>query len=252
MPLHLDAVSAQHLGDRQEQQDRILICAHPRVRGAALALVADGAGGHKGGAAAAEQAMRTARQLFERWSPHDEPAQTLLTSIVNEAHTIIRLNRALTEEDPHSTLVAMLIQEDRADWTHVGDSRLYHFVGPKLRLRTRDHSLVEAQISQGQWPEAERNTHPNRNLLLQALGHSEPPQPDFGQTPSLRAGDTFLLCSDGLWGYFSDTELGKVVQALPPRDAAQTLVNAARKRAQGRGDNLSLAILKFGEPEAGR
>ncbi len=250
MPVRLDAVSAQHLGDRQEQQDRVFVCANPRVRGAALALVADGAGGHKGGAAAAEQVMRTARQLFENWSPHQESAQTLLAAIVDEAHTVIRLNRALTEEEPHSTLVAILVQENRADWVHVGDSRLYHYAGANLRTRTRDHSFVEAQIRQGQWNEADRHRHPNRNLLLQALGHSETPQPDFGQTPALRDGDAFLLCSDGLWDYFSDAELGKALYMLAPRQAAETLINAARKRSQGRGDNVSLAILKFAETNA--
>lgn len=250
MPVRLEGVSAQHLGDRQEQQDRVFICANPHVRGAALALIADGAGGHKGGAAAAEQVMRTARQLFERWSPRHESAQALLAMIAEEAHTVIRLNRALTEEEPHSTLVAALVQEDRADWVHVGDSRLYHFAGTNLRTRTRDHSFVEAQISQGHWSEAERHRHPNRNLLLQALGHSEPPRPDFGQTAALRDGDTFLLCSDGLWDYFSDAELGKVLHALPPRQAAEMLIGAALKRAQGRSDNISLAILKFAETGA--
>lgn len=252
MPVRLDAVSAQHLGDRQEQQDRVVICANPKVRGIALALVADGAGGHKGGAAAAEQAMRTARQLFERWSPHQESAQALLAAIVDEAHTVIRLNRALTEEEPHSTLVAMLVQEDRANWVHVGDSRLYHFAGKNLRTRTRDHSFVEEQIRQGQWSEAERHHHPHRNLLLQALGHSEQPQPDFGQTTALRDGDTFLLCSDGLWDYVSDDELGRAVHTLAPREAAETLIGAARKRSQGRGDNVSLAILKFSEAHAAK
>ncbi|MBX6392547.1 MAG: serine/threonine-protein phosphatase, partial [Burkholderiales bacterium] len=63
----------------------------------------------------------------------------------------------------------------------------------------------------------------------------------------LRAGDIFLLCSDGLWDYVTDAELGKVLDALPPRQAAEVLVNAARHRANGRGDNVSLAIVKFSE-----
>lgn len=249
MPLRIDAITAQHIGDRNEQQDRVLLRAHKRVSGTALAVLADGAGGYKGGAAAAEQVLRTAAQLFERWSPRSESARELLAGIVNEAHTVIRLNRVLTEEEPHSTVIALLLQPQRVDWVHVGDSRLYHFANRELRGRTRDHSLVEVQIQQGQWPEAERHRHPHRNMLLQALGHSESPQPDFGTAPA-RPGDTFLLCSDGLWEYHSDAELAAMLDTLPPRQAAESLLATARARALGRGDNISLAIVRLLADEA--
>ena len=199
------------------------------------------------GAAAAEQVVRTATQLFRGWSPKSETPEVLLRNVISEAHTVIRLNRALTEEEPHSTVVVSLVQPQRVDWAYVGDSRLYHFTGPTLRSRTRDHSLVELHISQGQWSEAERHNHPHRNLLLQALGHSEIPEPEFGSAGALRGGDAFLLCSDGLWDYFTDAELGKVLDALPPRQAAEALLNAVRQRAGGRGDNVSIAIVKFSE-----
>lgn len=250
MSVSVDAITAQHIGDRKEQQDRVVIIANPRVPGSALVVLADGAGGHKGGAAAAEQVIRTAANLFKGWSPRNETPEALLRNIVDEAHTVIRLNRALTEEEPHSTAVVLIVQKERVDWAHVGDSRLYHFAGPELRKRTRDHSLVEVHISQGQWAEAERHNHPHRNLLLQALGHSETPEPEFDSAEALRGGEALLLCSDGLWDYFSDAELGKVLDALPPRQAAETLLNAVRKRANGRGDNVSIAIVKFSEAKA--
>ncbi|HKO88064.1 MAG TPA: protein phosphatase 2C domain-containing protein [Burkholderiales bacterium] len=242
--LSIDAITAQHVGDRQEQQDRVAIIPSKRAKGIALVVLADGAGGHKGGAAAAEQVLSTAANLFESFSPKTENAQDLLREIVNEAHIVIRLNRTLTEEEPHSTAVVMILQPDRADWAYVGDSRLYHYRGQALNARTRDHSFVEAEIRSGRWREADRNAHPNRNLLLQALGHSEIPRPDFG-TASLAPGDSFLLCSDGLWDYFSDQELGKVLATLPPRKAAEILLASARARARGRGDNVSLAIIKM-------
>jgi serine/threonine protein phosphatase PrpC len=139
----------------------------------------------------------------------------------------------------------MILQPDRVDWGWVGDSRLYHFNGATLKSRTKDHSYVEQQIDEGQWREEDRNKHPNRNLLLQALGHSEPPVPSFGATAPLSAGDTFLLCTDGLWDYFADGEIGKALASLPPRKAAEMLISAARVRAKGRGDNLSVAIVKL-------
>lgn len=243
--LSIDAITAQHIGDRQEQQDRVAIIPSKRAKGVALVVLADGAGGHRGGAAAAEQVISTATNLFENFSPKTEKAQDLLQEMVNEAHIVIRLNRTLTEEEPHSTGVFMILQPDRADWAYVGDSRLYHFNNQALRQRTRDHSFVEAEIRAGRWREEERNSHPNRNLLLQALGHSEAPKPDFGSSTPLRTGDAFLLCSDGLWDYFSDQEIGKVLSTLPPRKAAEILLASARARARGHGDNVSLAILRL-------
>lgn len=245
MPVSLDATTGQHIGDRAEQQDRVAIIAHKKLKGTAMVIVADGAGGYKGGAAAAEQVIATSANLFEGFSPKSEKPQDVLREIVVEAHTIIRLNRVLTEEEPHSTMVAMILQPDRVDWGWVGDSRLYHFNGAKLMSRSKDHSYVQQQIDEGQWREEDRHKHPNRNLLLQALGHSEPPTPSFGATAPLAANDTFLLCSDGLWDYFSDQELGKVLAAMPPRKAAEMLIGAARARAKGRGDNVSVAIVKL-------
>jgi PPM family protein phosphatase len=245
MPVSIDATTGQHIGDRKEQQDRVAIIPNKRVRGTALVIVADGAGGYKGGAAAADQVIATAANLFESFSPKQETPEQLLRDIIAEAHTVIRLNRVLTEEEPHSTIVAMLLQPERIDWGWVGDSRLYQFRGNKLKHRTKDHSYVQQQIDEGQWRDEERHKHPNRNLLLQALGHSEAPVPSFGATAPLVPGDTFLLCSDGLWDYFSDEEIGRALAALPPRKAAEMLINAARVRAQGRGDNLSLAIVKL-------
>jgi serine/threonine protein phosphatase PrpC len=245
MPVSIDATTGQHIGDRAEQQDRVAIIPSKRLRGTALVIVADGAGGYKGGAAAAEQVIGTAANLFEAYSPKDEKPEELLREIVVEAHTIIRLNRVLTEEEPHSTIIAMLLQPDRVDWGWVGDSRLYQFRGPTLVNRSKDHSYVQSQIDEGEWREEDRHKHPNRNLLLQALGHSEPPVPSFGSTAPLVPGDAFLLCSDGLWDYFTDTELGKALAALPPRKAAEMLISSARVRAKGKGDNVSVAIVKL-------
>ncbi|HKY01797.1 MAG TPA: protein phosphatase 2C domain-containing protein [Burkholderiales bacterium] len=243
--LSVDAITAQHIGDRQEQQDRVAIVPSQRSKGSALVVLADGAGGHKGGAAAAEQVLRTCVNLFENFSPKTENARNLLKEMVSEVHTVIRLNRTLTEEEPHSTAVLMILQPDRADWAYVGDSRLYHFKGQALHQRTRDHSFVEAEIQGGRWREEDRHTHPHRSLLLQALGHSEIPRPDFGGSAPLTVGDAFLLCSDGLWDYFTDQELGKVLATMPPRKAAEILIASARARARGRGDNVSLAIIKL-------
>ena len=245
MPIRIDAGTGQHIGDRAEQQDRLVIIPSKREPGVVLVVVADGMGGHTGGAMAAQQVISTAQQVFENFSTRDDSPQKLLTTIVNESHTIITLSSYTSEQEPHSTVVAMLLQKDRADWAHVGDSRLYHFRGQPLVQRTRDHSYVEQLFAEGKITADQLDTHPNKNLLVHCLGSTTDPHIDFGHTTKLLPDDTFMLCSDGVWAYFSDLELGSILAACPPRTASEQLIALARERSAGRGDNCSLAIVKL-------
>jgi PPM family protein phosphatase len=242
MALQIEAATGTHIGDKQEQQDRLAVLPGS---GAVLAVVADGMGGLAGGAMAAEQVISTARQVFGNWSPATEPGETLLRAIADEAHVAIRLARFTSEQEPHSTLVALLVHGERACWAHSGDSRMYLFRGPALAYRTTDHSYVEQLHREGSISAAERETHPQRNYLVSCLGAQTAPQVETGAASDLRPGDAFLLCTDGLWAYFTEAELGAVLAALPPREAAEKLVSAARARAKGKGDNLSLVIVKL-------
>jgi serine/threonine protein phosphatase PrpC len=98
-------------------------------------------------------------------------------------------------------------------------------------------------VKMGYLTEAQAETHPQKNLLISCLGDTEAPKIEFGNASPLCDGDCFLLCSDGLWAYFSDQELGRVLSEFPVRQAAEILVNTARDRAQGHGDNCSFAIV---------
>ncbi len=245
MPIRIEAGTGQHIGDRAEQQDRLIIIPSKREPGVVLAVVADGMGGHTGGAMAAQQVISTTQQLFDNFSTRDDSPQKLLTAIVNEAHMIITLSSFTSEQEPHSTVVAMLLQKERADWAHVGDSRLYHFRGQPLVQRTRDHSYVEQLFTEGKITEEQMESHPNKNLLVHCLGSANQPHIDFGSTAKLMPDDTFMLCSDGVWAYFSDLELGSILAACPPRTASEQLIALARERSNGRGDNCSLAIVKL-------
>jgi len=246
MPISLDACVAQHKGDRREQQDRAAILPHPRGGGVVLAVVADGMGGHTGGVIAAQQVIHTARNNFEGFSVRSESARTLLESSINEAHMQIKASRFINEKDPHSTVVLLLLQPGRVSWAHCGDSRLYHFRGDRLVFRSTDHSYVEQLLRHGKITPEQALVHPYRNILLTSLGGVEAPRIAFGEAQDLQAGDTFLLCSDGLWAYFTDQELGWVINGCgSAREASELLIGRARAMGNGDGDNLSMAILKL-------
>lgn len=245
MPIAVDACAAQHQGDRKEQQDRVAILPHARKRGVALAVVADGMGGHTGGALAAEQVIHTSKNNLDHFSPTEESARWLLENSMREAHTMIKASRFMNEMDPHSTAVMLLLQPGRVTWGHCGDSRLYHFRGRQLVDRSVDHSYVEYLVATGKITPEQALTHPNRNVLLASLGGQDDPKVTVADTVDLVAGDAFVLCSDGLWAYFDEDELGTLVAENSARQACEILIDKARRRAKGSGDNLSLAIIKL-------
>ena len=241
----LSAATGLHRGDRAYQQDQVELIAHERVKGCLLAVVADGMGGKSGGRKAADQVMLTARQIFERYVPAKDDAGTTLRQLVMEAHLMIKLTALTAEEEPHSTLAAFLVDPTlRCAIAHAGDSRVYHFRGPEMVSRTVDHSFVQRLIDEGRLTEDEALTHPQGNLLTGCLGTHQDPPLTVAQIDRLQFGETLLACSDGLWHYFTPREMGAIVHALPPREASEMLVNKARQRARGGGDNLSRALLR--------
>ena len=242
--LKITACTGQHLGDRAEQQDRVGIFTSRRLPDSALFVVADGMGGKTGGAMAAQQVMSTAKNLFEEYSV-GQSIESLLTEIVNEAHLVIRLSALSTEKEPHSTFAAIVVQPHRADWAHVGDSRIYRFSNGSIANRTVDHSYVEQLVSEGKLDRRSASSHRLSNLLTHALGTNKQPSIDFGSVDMLQAGDTFFLCSDGVWHYFTDNELAVILTTYAPRKASERLIEIARERANGSGDNCTLAIVRM-------
>ena len=242
----LTASTGIHKGDREYQQDQIALISHPRYPGCVLGVVADGMGGRSGGRKASNQVMLTARQLFERFSPDADDAEALLKQIVQEAHIVIKLTAISSEQEPHSTLAAFIINPGGdCHWVHAGDSRIYHFHGDKLVKRTMDHSYVQTLVDAGELTEEEANVHPQSNILMGCLGAEDDPPAELHFISQLKPGDTLMACSDGVWHYFTTQEIGSVLSSLAAREATEYLIDKARMRARGGGDNLSIIVVKL-------
>ncbi len=239
------AATGIHRGDRPYQQDQVEIIPHPRVQGCLLAVVADGMGGKSGGRKAADQVVLTARQIFDRYVPSKDDGAQAMLQLISEAHLMIRLTAMAFEEEPHSTVASFIVNPDlTAHLAHAGDSRIYHFKGPEMASRTLDHSYVQRLVDEGQITEDEANVHPQANLLTGCLGTQTEPIVSQSRIEQLEIGDSLLVCSDGLWHYFTPKEIGAIVHTLPPREAVEMLVSKARHRARAGGDNLSLALVR--------
>jgi serine/threonine protein phosphatase PrpC len=242
----LSASTGIHKGDREYQQDRVVLLKHPRVNGCVLGVVADGMGGRSGGRKASDQVMLTASQLFERYAPGIDEADDLLQQLVRESHLVIKLTAVSSEEEPHSTIAAFLINpKGDCYWIHTGDSRIYHFRGKQLVMRTLDHSYVQELVDQGEITEEEATVHPESNILTACLGTENEPPAASHYIPQLVSGDILMACTDGVWHYLNPKELGVALSALSAREATEFLIDKARARGQGSGDNLSLVVVKL-------
>jgi serine/threonine protein phosphatase PrpC len=246
----IEAGTAQHIGDREEQQDRTALLVAPKAPGYVMAILADGMGGLSGGSQAAEQVIRTAKQNFERFSPLTDTAEGMIETIAREAHTLIKLTQIASSKEPHSTMVILVLTPERkAYWAHIGDSRLYRFQGPNCVDRTVDHSYIEKLIREGKLAREEAKNHKLANVLTNALGLDDNNLSiPIRHHDGLKIGDSFLLRSDGLWNYFADVELGAAIAMNAPRQASEMLISKARERAKGSSaDNCSMVIVKLVE-----
>ena len=244
--MRITAGTGLHKGDRDYQQDQLGIWSHANANRCVLAVVADGMGGRSGGRKASDQVLMTAKQLFDRFSPGAESPEGLLQRLAREAHMVIRMTAASAEQEPHSTLAAFLLTPDMAcHWVHVGDSRVYHFKQGKLLRRTVDHSYVQSLVDKGALTAEQAKNHPQSNVLMGCLGTEAEPPITSHTILGMEPGDTLMACSDGVWHYFSDAELGQILVQHRAKEACERLIALARVRARGFGDNLSVIVVQF-------
>ena len=220
-----------------------------RSDGARLLVVADGMGGHRGGATASREALATIADAFEARASagSPDPADALRIAIERANEHLF----TMAAEDPGlagmgTTVVAFLLDADgRGSVAHVGDSRAYRLRRGRLEALTTDHSVVAEMLRRGVLTAEEAAYHPRRNEILRSVGVLESVDVEVGSV-ELEAGDWILLCSDGLCGVVSDAEIEEVLVAAasapqPLERAADALVDLANEC--GGPDNVTVALL---------
>jgi protein phosphatase len=146
-------------------------------------------------------------------------------------------------EVPRTTIVACIIQDNRAWWAHVGDSRLYLIRRGQVLTRTRDHSKVEALLRLGFITEEQAATHPERNKVLNCLGSPLEPSVEVQSQFSLRARDSVLLCSDGFWSGVDEADMAKALDEEPVGEVVPRLVQrAVAMQGAGADNTTALAV----------
>ncbi|MGF1467464.1 MAG: PP2C family protein-serine/threonine phosphatase [Sandaracinaceae bacterium] len=233
---------ATHIGRRDNNEDQLLL--RPTQ---GLYAVADGMGGYEGGEVASRLALETLDGYVERANG----AMVLdavdgglmrgqLELAIRMADRAVRRAAQGGLSRMGTTLAMLVVQDDRALVAHVGDSRVYRLRDRELEPLTRDHSLsAELEAAGFQGPTVGRSSTPFGHVVTQALGQGRSIQPDF-RLVSVRPGDAFLVCSDGLTDVLADDDL----EAMLGEDevTAGSLVRLAFEL--GGHDNITAILLR--------
>ncbi|MFC7916786.1 Stp1/IreP family PP2C-type Ser/Thr phosphatase [Streptomyces sp. NPDC057386] len=208
--------------------------------GPRLLAIADGMGGQAAGEVASSEVISTIVALDD-----DVPGSDILTALGTAVQRANDQLRQMVEEDPSlegmgTTLTALLWTGQRLGLVHVGDSRAYLLRDGVLTQITQDHTWVQRLVDEGRITEEEATTHPQRSLLMRALGSGDHVEPDLS-IREVRAGDRYLICSDGLSGVVSHQTMEETLADYRgPEETVQALIQLALRG--GGPDNITVIV----------
>lgn len=219
-----------------------------------LYLVADGMGGHAGGGMASQMAVEIISKLVKQYT--DDPDATaeggtagpgsgdpadILRYAIGHASTQI-YQRSLHDSrfrGMGTTIVALWLHGQRAYLANVGDSRGYLLRAGQLLQLTVDHSLVGEQMRAGMLSPTDARQHRLKNIITRSVGFQDTVEIDIVER-TLRAGDLYLLCSDGLTNMVDDRAMVQHLQGVDLKAMCQTLIHVANQN--GGDDNITLLL----------
>ena len=222
---------------RSNNQDTVLV-----EESLGLFVVADGMGGHAGGAQASRIACEAVQEAIENGMPLEDAFEV--------AHSWVRV--AQSEDDDYkdmgTTLVSVLENGSAYDLAWVGDSRIYRYRPGRngLELLTRDHNVVGRLLETGEITPSQARVHPHRHVLTDCIGQREGNPNTETAKHEWKKGDCLLLCSDGLTGEVSDEKIEELMASGDPlEEIGETLAEHAMDN--GGRDNISIILLKAPE-----
>lgn len=209
-------------------------------------VVCDGMGGHVGGAKASQIAVSSILEFFMK-----QEYENLFTAIDRSLQFANEQIYAVSIAEPElhgmgTTATVLIIKGDACYIGHVGDSRIYLKSDGKLNRITKDHSFVQTLVDSGVISDEEAENHPKKNQILKALGIAPIIEPTVAGAPIYaKAGDCFLLCSDGLNGMVNDSSMEMMIDERDLDRSASILIQAAKD--SGGHDNISVTLVGIQE-----
>jgi len=205
-----------------------------------LAIVCDGLGGNKAGDIASKLSVNTVYEFF-RSSSQKDYLERIKAAIIKANENI--LQKASSDYDLKgmaTTIEVLFLSENTAYFGHVGDSRMYYLLNGKLKQLTKDHSLVQKLIDEGLLTLHEAENHPNKNIIMRALGDNSAIEIDLNKI-TLNSADNYLffLCTDGVTTVVKDEELSEILANFDNiKDSLSDLITQ-----RGAPDNFTFVII---------
>jgi PPM family protein phosphatase len=209
-----------------------------------LLIVADGMGGHLAGEVASNMAVDIiSEEYFKQQEGGVEQMLSRAFSFANK-----RIFEMASGDSKYrgmgTTCTALVVLGSAIYFSQVGDSRAYMYKNKSIMRLTEDHTYVNELVKNGDITEAEAATHPQRNVLTNAMGTKPTLRIDTGRCEwQLEPNDRLLICSDGLYDYFTDIELGGMISYGNLQEVADRLIDQAKKR--GGKDNITVALAEI-------
>jgi serine/threonine protein phosphatase PrpC len=238
------------IGGRKTNQDRL---AYSYSKDTLMMVIADGMGGHARGEIAAEIAVNTLSNRFqsEARTILRKPKEFLDTAIQAAHRAIVAFaDKHDMLECPRTTIVAVILQNGKAQWAHVGDSRLYYFRSGRLATATLDHSRVQQMIDAGIITAEQALVHPDRNKIYNCLGGVLPPTVSHSDEWTLQVGDSIWISTDGFWGPLDASAIAARLERDDILALVPKLMEEAERKAGAESDNLSVVALTWEKQEA--
>ena len=215
----------------------------------AILLVADGMGGHLAGEVASNMAAEIIIDNYFHHPKGKDFPENLTHAFKLANRTIYQAASQNSQQKGMGTTCTALVWESGClYYAHAGDSRAYHLRENKISRITTDHTYVQELVNNGSISAEEADKHPQRNVLTNAMGTKPDLRVDSGcYSCELKAGDSLMVCSDGLYDYFNDEELAEIVGGTSINEVAEQLV--AKAKARGGHDNISAIVARIGKKE---
>lgn len=230
-------------GGRDHNEDSVLAVKDGNIL---IAAVADGLGSHGGGKEASEATAKTFSDNLQLLG-NMEPSE--IEKVFAEANrNVVKMQTKEVEMKSTAVLLICDAAKKTFRWSHVGDSRLYHFRNGKLMHYTLDHSVPQMKVSMGEITYDQIRSDPDRNRLLRAVGGSPekivPVISDIYKRRSPFSKNAFLLCSDGFWEYVLESEMTAALKASSePQQWLEKLESILKERAKDNNDNYSAVTI---------
>ncbi len=213
-----------------------------------LAVVADGMGGHVGGDVASAS---TVLDLVHLDVPDTKDAETVLPDEIQAANLVLN---ELVNANPKlsgmgTTVTALLLTGDTLQYAHIGDSRAYRLKDGVFEQVSHDHTFVQRLVDEGRIRPEEAELHPHKNVLLRVLGDSDAsPELDINKFP-VKAGERWMLCSDGLNAVVPDSITERIIRGTASlEETANDLVETTL--AHGSPDNVTIVVFEVVEVDS--